>query len=140
MLSHIDEDKRRAAYIHLYGVSQGAVLIAKKRGLNVEIAQVCGLLHDFATYKTGEISDHAHKGAALVAPLLEKTQLFCQGEINLITTAVYNHSDKDKIGGEYDELLKDADILQHIFYNISLPVRDYEQERYERLRKEFTLD
>ena len=35
-----DEDKRTGAIVHLYGVSLAATMIAKKRGLDWEIASI----------------------------------------------------------------------------------------------------
>jgi len=54
MISSIQSaEQRQAAYVHLCGVSNFASLLAKKRGLNQEIAAVSGLLHDYYFYKTG---------------------------------------------------------------------------------------
>ena len=41
-----DEDKRNSAIVHLYGVSLAATMIAKKRGLDWEIASMAAMLHD----------------------------------------------------------------------------------------------
>ena len=41
-----DEDKRTSAIAHLYGVSLAATMIAKKRGLDPEIAAMAAMLHD----------------------------------------------------------------------------------------------
>ena len=41
-----DNQKRAAAIAHLHGVSLAAVMIAKKRGENAELAAMAGLLHD----------------------------------------------------------------------------------------------
>jgi uncharacterized protein len=56
-----DEDKRTSAIAHLYGVSLAATMIAKKRGLDPEIASMAAMLHDLHAYKTGSYDDHAHK-------------------------------------------------------------------------------
>ena len=40
-----DNQKRAAAIAHLHGVSLAAVMIAKKRGENPELAAMVGLLH-----------------------------------------------------------------------------------------------
>ena len=39
-------DKRTSAIAHLYGVSLAAAMIAKKRGLDPEIASMAAMLHD----------------------------------------------------------------------------------------------
>ena len=69
-----DEDKRISAVAHLYGVSLAATMIAKKRGLDPELASMAGMLHDLHAYKTGSYDDHAHKGAELARKILEKQE------------------------------------------------------------------
>ena len=44
-----DEDKRLKAISHLHGVALAAAVLAKKRGENVELATMAGLLHDLYT-------------------------------------------------------------------------------------------
>ena len=58
-----DDDKRISATAHLYGVSLAAQVLAKKRGLDPELAAMAGMLHDMHAYKTGSYDDHAHLGA-----------------------------------------------------------------------------
>lgn len=41
-----DEDERDAAFVHLYGVSLATVILAKKRGLDEELAAIAAMLHD----------------------------------------------------------------------------------------------
>ena len=41
-----DDDKRTSAIAHLYGVSLAATMLAKKRGLDPELAAMAGMLHD----------------------------------------------------------------------------------------------
>ena len=47
-----DNDKRAKAIAHLHGVSLAAVIIAKKRGQNPELAAMAGLLHDLYAYNS----------------------------------------------------------------------------------------
>ena len=58
-----DIEKYAKAMNHLHGVSFAAVIIAKKRGVNSELAAMAGLLHDVYAYKNGSYDDHAHLGA-----------------------------------------------------------------------------
>ena len=57
MLNNLtDPDERRAGYVHLYGVGQAGALIALRRGHDrecAELAQIAGMLHDFAAYRDG---------------------------------------------------------------------------------------
>lgn len=47
------KEERRCAFIHTYSVAQCGSLLAIKRGLDPELAYICGLLHDIYFYKTG---------------------------------------------------------------------------------------
>ncbi len=47
-----DPDKRTGAIAHLYGVSLAAVMLAKKRGLDPEIAAMAGMVHVLQKSKT----------------------------------------------------------------------------------------
>ena len=112
------EDKR-AAYIHSYGVSQYCALLAVKRGLDLELATAIGLLHDVYRFKTGFVDYHAQNGAEMVRVAFKYnlTNLFSDDEQTLIKSAIYHHSDKNHIHDEYDELLKDSDVFQHLSFN-----------------------
>jgi len=59
-------EEKRAAYIHSYGVSHCCSLLAIKRGLDLELAAIIGLLHDVYSYKTGVITWHSQNGAEMV--------------------------------------------------------------------------
>lgn len=131
-LAHLyNEEKRKYAYIHLYGVSQCCILLAMKRGLNYELAGIMGMLHDLATYtKNCRQKDHAYLSAKMAQEILEQSELFTQEERDIIVQAIDHHSDKmctaDSI---YDELLKDGDVLQHYFYNPAMPLPDAHKVR-----------
>ena len=114
-------------------------LIALRRGLDAELAQICGLLHDYYKLQTDIDEDHAKKGADAVMPILAKTGLFNVCEIGNIARAIANHSDKENVGLPLDEALKDADVLQHILQNVTYPMKDKYVKRYEKLKKEFSL-
>ena len=48
-----DYGRYAKAMNHLHGVSFAAVMIARKRGENPELAAMAGLLHDVFAYKRG---------------------------------------------------------------------------------------
>jgi len=127
------------ANIHLYGVAQACVLIAMKRGENAELATMAGMLHDFYTYKYRDFSDHAHRGAVLAREVLSKLSLTTLEETDMICTAIHNHSDKGGHFGTFTEILIDADVMQHCLYDTTMPVAEREQERFDKLLKEFGL-
>ena len=76
-------DKHNGAINHLYGVSLAAQMIAKKRGLDPEIAAMSAMLHDLAASKSGSYDDHAHRGAELARATL--------GELGLTDEKEYDH-------------------------------------------------
>ncbi len=134
-----DADKRTSAIAHLYGVSLAATMIAKKRGLNPEIAAMAAMLHDLYAYKSGSYDDHAHKGADLAREILEKLQLTDEAETEMICSAIYHHDDKLATDGPMDEVLKDADVIDHSLKDASKPVKEKEQARYDKLCSEFGM-
>ena len=93
-----DPEKRISAAAHLYGVSLAATMLAKKRGLDPELASMAGMLHDLHAYRTGSYDDHAHKGAELARQILEELKLTEAGETDLICSAIYHHDDKIRGG------------------------------------------
>jgi uncharacterized protein len=115
-----DVEERRCGFVHLYGVAQSCALLALKRGLDAELGTVAGMLHDIWTYKTGEPRDHAVPGSVEAQKILSDLGCFTEQEITTVGAAVLHHSDKGRVHGDLDELLKDADMLQHYLYNTSL--------------------
>lgn len=92
-------------------------MLAMKRNENVELAAIAGLLHD-------------------IYSLLCSIGSFARDEIDKISQAIYNHSDKDDTGALFDEILKDADVLQHFLYNPLAPVAEHERDRFMMLKEE----
>ena len=138
-LNKLDEDKRNSAIVHLYGVSLAATMIAKKRGLDVELASMAAMLHDMHAYKTGSYDDHAHKGAELARDILSTLQLTDETEMDIICSAIYHHDDKLVVDSPMDEVLKDADVIPHCMNDLSKPIKEKEQARFDRLCEEFGM-
>ena len=134
-----DADKRISAIAHLYGVSLAATMIAKKRGLDPEIASMAAMLHDLHAYKTGSYDEHGHKGADLAREILGKLKLTDDAETELICSAIYHHGDKLAADGPMDEVLKDADVIHHCMNDLSKTVKEKEQERFGKLCAEFGI-
>ena len=134
-----DEDERTAATIHLYGVSLACVMLAKKRGLNEELAAMAGMLHDMHAYKTGSYDDHVHKGAELARSILEGLALTTSEENDIICSAIYHHDDKYEVDSPMDELLKDADVISHTMNDPSKPIKEKEQKRFDSICAELGL-
>lgn len=140
LLNMTDTFERRCAYLHLYGVSQSCALIALKRGENVELATMAGMLHDFYTYKCMDSSNHAEKGALLAREVLNELNITDDNETNSICSAIHNHSSKGSSHSAFDEVLVDGDVMQHCLHNITKPVMEHEKDRFEKLLNEFGLN
>ena len=135
-----DADKRISAVNHLYGVSLAATMIAKKRGMDSEIAAMAAMMHDLAAYKSGSYDDHAHKGADLARAILTELALTDEQETEMICSAIYHHDDKLIVDGPMDEVLKDADVIHHCMNDLSKSVKDKEKARFEALCREFGME
>lgn len=133
-------DHIRMYISHMYGVARFCTLLAMKRNLNVELATTCGMLHDIFYMSGGTSDHHAAKGAEQAETILKKMKLYSDDEIKIITTAISRHSDKTHIHGPYDELLKDADVMDHCMYNPAFPIAQKEKERYHNLLTEFGIN
>ena len=123
LLNQENVNVRPDGYIHLYGVAQNCSLLAIKRKLDVELSTIIGMLHDIYTYKFGYSKEHARLGAIEAENLLRELEIFTEVEIEIIKTAISNHSDKKTIHDAYSELLKDADVLQNSLYGTSFEVK-----------------
>lgn len=141
LLENHDDEDRRCGYVHLYGVGQAAALLALQRGHDrsySELALIAGMLHDFISYQGKAGPNHSHECEPVVREILTKTDEFSTEEVNMICQAVYNHSEKQTVGTEFDEILKDADVMQHWLRN---PMENfwYDQDRTRRLLQEFGI-
>jgi uncharacterized protein len=134
-----DKDEQRSAIVHLYGVSLAATMIAKRRGLDPELASMAGMLHDLYAYMNASYDDHAHRGADLARDILSKLKLTDDNETELICCAIYHHDDKLVTDSDFDEVLKDADVISHCMNDISKPIKEKEQARFEKLCEEFQM-
>jgi len=123
-----DEESKRGAYVHLYGVGLMASVIAFKRGYTreiAELAEIAGILHDLLTYvdRAEDTDDHAHKCADYAREqVLKKLKSFTDEELDMIYNGIDHHSDKHVKGHWFDEIIKDADAAQHALRN---PMEDY---------------
>jgi len=139
LLNMKDTQERRWGYLHLYGVSQAWAMIALKRNQDVELATMPGMLHDLHSYKVMNTENHAEHGAVLARQILEELSLTTDNETDLICSAIRNHSSKATIHSAFDEVLKDADVLQHCLYNTVFPVMEHEKYRFQNLLTELGI-
>ena len=132
-----DADKRAKAVAHLHGVALAAAILAKKRGENAELATMAGLLHDLWAYKSGSYDDHAHLGAEYARKVLG--ELVTLKEMEIICSAIYHHDSKAEVDGPLDEVLKDADVIDHSLSDPTKEVKAHELARFSKLCEELGL-
>jgi len=108
--------EKRCGFVHLYGVAAWCVLLARRRGMNAELAGVAGMLHDIWAYKVSP-ENHAALGAVEAGSILGQVGSFTREEMEAIGQAIGHHSAKAEVHAPLDELLKDADVIQHYLYN-----------------------
>jgi len=139
LLNMTDVKERRAAYVHLYGVAQLCALIALKRGENVELATMSGMLHDIYSYAKMDPKDHAHKGAILARKILASLRITNDDETKMICDAIYTHSEKEVMHSGFSEVLIDADVFQFQLYNPMVEMIAEAGERCKKLKLEFGI-
>ena len=123
LMNQENVNERPEGYIHLYGVAQNCTLLAIKRGLDVELCTIIGMLHDIYTYKIGYAKEHALLGAIEAENILRDLEIFNDDEIEIVTNAIRHHSDKKTVHDNYSELIKDADVLQDSLYNTTFEIK-----------------
>ena len=97
---------------HSSSVIQVGRILAQKRRLKVDLAEVICALHDIAVNQTGKDTHHAEKSVAIAKKLLKQTKKFSASEIKLILKAIRQHSEKHIVSKDpYVELAKDADVF-----------------------------
>ncbi|MDP3386534.1 MAG: HD domain-containing protein [Eubacteriales bacterium] len=103
--------------IHCYGVAYFCAAAAYRRGLDAELGFIIGLLHDLGRISNDDYTEgHGPTGAIMTQKLLADSGLFDEKEIEIIANSISRHSKKKKIDGPYEEALKDADLLERVFF------------------------
>lgn len=151
--SKIPENRRESSIVwelkHSSGCLQIARILAEKRKLAVELAEVSAVLHDIYVIVRGSYKNHAKLGVPIAEKLLKESGGFSDTEIETITKAIAHHSKKDIYTDEpYIELVKDADVFDCSLYKgaegdyrINKPELVFAQyvKRIENVRKELGL-
>jgi uncharacterized protein len=118
---------------HTYGVASFSRLLALKRGVDQDIALVIAYLHDVGRIILNVMdSTHGEVCAVEAEKILLKTKMFNDEEIKIITDAIRTHTSKSTFGNDYDEIIKDADVLERYLGN---PSNFKEAVKKERLKK-----
>ncbi len=135
----LDAEEARCGFVHLYGVAMAAMLLAIRRGHDPQLAAVAGMLHDIWTYKVGDPTDHATLSALEADRILAGLGCFTPAEREEVCRAIARHGAKERVDGKLDELLKDADMLQHYLYNPALKPDFLQSDRLQRVWRELSL-
>ena len=152
--SKIPEDQREDSTVfglkHISGCIQIARILAQKRGLSMEIAEVTAALHDIYVTVTGTYRNHAKLGVSIAEIILREIGGFSKNEIKIITDGVAHHSEKDIYTDDpYIELIKDVDVFDCSLYrgaegdyriNKSDAIINEYIKRIIKVRKELGLD
>ena len=153
LASTIPDEQRESSLVwelkHSAGCCQIGRIVAQKRGLDVELAEVACILHDVYVIVEGKYEEHAKRGAEIARKMLEESGDFKSEEANLIAEAVAHHSEKQiYTRAPYAELVKDADVFDCSlyenakgFYMLHKPKDIYEEyvKRIKNVRNELGL-
>ena len=109
-------DQAAKALSHLGYVAALAGLLGMRRGLNVELCQSAGYLHDVwlslhAPLDEAGLTRHAAEGSRLVPDFMGEG--YTADEVETVRRMIYNHDFNDQADDPYSEVLKDADMLAH---------------------------
>ncbi len=151
--SKIPDEKRESSIVwelkHSSGCLQIGRILAQKRNLDVEIAEIACLLHDIYVIVEGKYEGHGKRGAEITGKILEDSRDFSKEEINTITESIAHHSEKQIYTDKpYVELVKDADVFDCSlyenakgFYILHKPKEIYDEyvKRIKSVRKELGL-
>ena len=119
------------AYTHTNSVDTCITLLAVSRGLNVELAKIAALFHDYAQFVDNcPHSQHAKLSSVHAHKFLTSMQAFKVYEIDDICFAISQHSKKEQYDSPLCEVLKDADILADFLQN---PYQEFTGIKKERL-------
>ena len=120
--------------VHISSCAKIGYIMGTFRGVDPILAASACACHDYGRIITGKQKGHAEAGYLPVQDFLRGTELFSEDEIQQIAIAVKNHSKKSEVGGDLEEIVKDADVLDFYQYG-------YEFAREEqRIRLEAVLE
>jgi len=153
LLNKNNDRDRRMAYVHLYGVAQACALIAKKRGVDIELAIMAGMLHDLYTYKRKDevrhlgmdaiqevIKNHRVDGEIYLREVLPKLGLTTDYETNLICAAIQGRYDgEDEKISAMEKVINDANVIQSYLYNPINAEMNLDKKRLDCLLSEFGM-
>jgi HD superfamily phosphodiesterase len=134
-----DAATRRNGFVHLYGVAGLCALLALRRGLDAQLAAAAGMLHDISAYQTGDMTDHTRRSSDLARGMLAAIPAFTPTQVQQICDAILRHDEKLAVHEPLDEVLKDADLLQHYLYNPAVRSRKPPTDRLRAAMRELGI-
>lgn len=133
----LSEGSQKGEMMHAYGTAYISAAIAQERGLDPELAFIIGLMHDAGRIEGNpDGENHGSKGAEIADKVLAEMGMFSKEEIETIFLAIYNHSNKKDEGSGYEEVIKDADVVERIF----LDKETYKSSKKKRKRLKASLE
>ncbi|MFC0334507.1 CHAP domain-containing protein [Paenibacillus sepulcri] len=139
IMSIVSRARQQEACVHLYGVSAFASMLALKRGLNQELAEIAGLLHGYYFYKTGIHDFPGPNSAEAVRPVLRDMNIFTKEEQLIIQQAIFYQGERTGTHGPYDEMIKDAYVMQSYFQNRSRSLSQQDTPRLQKVLRELGI-
>jgi uncharacterized protein len=97
-------------YEHMRECARVARVLAAHRRLDPELAACAATVQNIGRVLKGRSDSHAEAGYLPAKQLFTSLRCFTAKEVEILATAVRNHSRKERIDGPMDELTKDADI------------------------------
>jgi hypothetical protein len=109
--------KRQEATVQLHGVSTFASMLAAKRGHNPQLAAIAGLFHGYYGYKTGIPEFPGPNSAEAARPILRDMGMLSEEEQITVLRSIFYQDDNRRTHGPYEEIIKDAHVLQLYFHH-----------------------
>lgn len=130
---HIDEkchgSYKQRALLHSIQVSTLCQKLALESHLDIELAGIIGLFHDFIQFTQHSSFQHGPRCGEWIESILDD---FTDEEKAIIQEAITHHSEKEKTHDIYSEILKDADVLSQYFLETDIVLPKTHQKRIEK--------
>lgn len=123
---------KQKAYFHSIQVCTLCQIYAVERHLDIELASIIGLFHDYSQFINHTSFNHAAMSSEMVQKLLDDYS-FTDEEKKIIVSAIRYHSDKQRIDDPYSELIKDADVMAKYYEDPKYVFKDVEKKRVENI-------
>ena len=103
------------------------------------VPQGRGAVSGGCAYRHVGHDDHARLGAESARQLLAELEITTPEETDIICSAIGHHDSKAVVDAPMDEILKDADVIDHSLSDPTKEVKAHEKARYAKLCEELGL-